>query len=335
MAEPLQHHLVNGRSGDPAVLLSAANQSGTMLLDLGDLHALDASSLRRVDLALVSHAHLDHLVGFDQLLRHGLGREATIQLLGPAGIAARIGHKLLGYSWDLAEGYEQELCFRVREVAADGGWRDTRFRLRAGFRAEPAGEGAADPDGVVLRRPDLAVRAAPLRHHRADCLGYALHRPARASVHRDRLDAAGLPAGPWLAELKRALLAGEADEWPVSVSARAGESAAVRPLGALRGLASVVSGQHIAYCTDLSDRPENRAAVQRLAAGADLLLIESAFAADDAALAARRGHLTTRAAGEMARAAGVGAVEAFHFSPRYAGEEARLLAEVAEAFAGG
>ncbi len=66
----------------------------------------------------------------------------------------------------------------------------------------------------------------------------------------------------------------------------------------------------------------------------DILFIEAPFAGEDAALAAERAHLTTVAAGEIARAAQVRHVEPFHFSPRYAGQEQRMMAEVAEAFVG-
>jgi len=52
-------------------------------------------------------------------------------------------------------------------------------------------------------------------------------------------------------------------------------------------------------------------------------------------LAAERAHLTTAAAGQIAREAGVRRVEPFHFSPRYTGEEERMLSEVMAAFAGG
>jgi ribonuclease Z len=75
-------------------------------------------------------------------------------------------------------------------------------------------------------------------------------------------------------------------------------------------------------------------AIIALARDADLLFIESSFADADVDQASRRAHLTTTAAGEIARAAGVRRVEAFHFSPRYEGEEERLLAEVHTAFAG-
>ena len=45
-----------------------------------------------------------------------------------------------------------------------------------------------------------------------------------------------------------------------------------------------------------------------------------------------RAHLTTTAAGEIARAAGARRVEPFHFSPRYEGEEEVMIAEVMDAF---
>ncbi|MGC2116579.1 MAG: hypothetical protein WA656_18810, partial [Pseudolabrys sp.] len=75
----------------------------------------------------------------------------------------------------------------------------------------------------------------------------------------------------------------------------------------------------------------NRAAIIALALNADLLFIEAAFAEADAQLATERAHLTTDAAGRF-RAAGVRRVEPFHFSPRYSGQEARMMNEVMAAF---
>jgi hypothetical protein len=48
----------------------------------------------------------------------------------------------------------------------------------------------------------------------------------------------------------------------------------------------------------------------------------------DAALARDQAHLTSTAAGQIARQANVRRVEQFHFSARYAGEEERILGEV-------
>ena len=98
---------------------------------------------------------------------------------------------------------------------------------------------------------------------------------------------------------------------------------------------TVTPGQKIAYVTDAADTAANRRAIIELAQDADLLFIEAAFAAADAALAAERAHLTTAAAGQIAREARVQRIEPFHFSPRYAGEEERMLSEVMAAFGGG
>jgi len=106
------------------------------------------------------------------------------------------------------------------------------------------------------------------------------------------------------------------------------------PLASLRDVLTVTAGQKVVYVTDAADTAANRAAIIRLAQGADLLFIETAFAEADFALAADRAHLTTAAAGRIAREAGLRRIEPFHFSPRYAGEEARLMDEVMTAFAG-
>jgi len=103
-------------------------------------------------------------------------------------------------------------------------------------------------------------------------------------------------------------------------------------LGALRPVATVTPGQKIGYVTDVANTTANREAIVRLVLNADLLFIEATFAEADAVLAAERAHLTTTAAGSIARAAAVRRVEPFHFSPRYGGQEDRLVNEVMLAF---
>src|SRR5205823_7034556 len=148
------------------------------------------------------------------------------------------------------------------------------------------------------------------------------------NVWKSRLDARGFTTGQWLQALKAAMVAGAPDDQPI----RVGEGD-VRPLGELRELVTVSRGQKIVYVTDVADTAANREAIARLAHEADLFFIEARFAAADTNQARHRAHLTTTAAGEIARAAGVRRIEPFHFSPRYDGEEERMLAEVFAAFA--
>jgi ribonuclease Z len=171
----------------------------------------------------------------------------------------------------------------------------------------------------------------PLEHRDTVSLGFAIEEAAHVNVWKNRLVEMGLPVGAWLRDLKRAVLEDRPAETPILVGAPV--SRPIR-LDALRDAVTVTAGQKIAYVTDVADTPANRAAIIDLARGADVLFIEAVFARADAGLARQRAHLTTTAAGEIARAAAARRVEPFHFSARYAGDEPRLLAEVMAAFSG-
>jgi ribonuclease Z len=204
-----------------------------------------------------------------------------------------------------------------------------RFRLKGGFAGEEIGRGAG-VDGVLHREAGYRVSTAILEH-RTPCLAFAIEEAAHVNVWKNRLAELGLPVGAWLHALKRAVVEARPDDHPIRIAAPSFESREL-PLAALRHVVTVTPGQKIGYVTDAADTAGNRAAIIALVRNADLLFIEAVFAQADAALAAERAHLTTKAAGEIARAAGVRALEPFHFSPRYAGEEARMLDEVRAAF---
>ena len=326
MTPSFHARLVNGRFGDPALFVEQAHERAAMLFDLGDLHPLSARDLLRVEHAFVSHLHVDHFIGFDALLRVNVGRQKRIALAGPEGLADAVGHKLAAYSWDLIDRYDADLVFDLAELVAPERVRRSRFRFSRAFAREDEGEGDA-PGGVVASTPAWSVRAATLEHHGV-CLAFALTEPVHVNVWRDRVEARGLPIGAWLKPLKALVRDGAGDDAPVGLP-----DGTTAPLGTLRDLVTVERGQKIAYATDLRDTPTNRAAVAELAAGADTLFIEASFAVVDAERASDRAHLTTTAAGRIARAAGARRVEPLHFSPRYGNEKA-LLAEVSAAFTG-
>jgi ribonuclease Z len=332
---PLIHPLlVNGRFGDPAVFVETLFERRALLFDIGDIGALPARNVLKVDQVFVSHTHLDHFYGFDRLLRLLIGRAKSVALYGPPGFLAQVHHKLQGYQWNLVGGYADDLVFVGHELVAPGVLRRARFRLKTAFAGEELGDIRMIGD-VLHEEARYRVRVAVLEH-RLPCLAFALEETAHINVWKTRLEALGLPVGPWLRELKEAIVANAPDDVLIEIRASATEPASARlPLGQLRHLVTLTPGQKIAYVTDAADTSANRAAIAALVKEADLLMIETAFAAADAALAARRTHLTTAAAGEIARAARVRRVEPFHFSPRYADHEADMLREVQAAFGRG
>ncbi|MDE2263750.1 MAG: ribonuclease Z, partial [Gammaproteobacteria bacterium] len=107
------------------------------------------------------------------------------------------------------------------------------------------------------------------------------------------------------------------------------EREALPPVDAPEG-ALLASSPWVCYVTDVADTPRNREALASFLHGADLLFIETVFLDADRQHAARKAHLTARAAGEIARAAGVRTAVPFHFSPRYLGREDELRREFEE-----
>lgn len=145
--------------------------------------------------------------------------------------------------------------------------------------------------------PGLEVQ--PL-HHRIETYGYRLTEPDGRTLLPERLEAAGI-AGPDVGRLQREGTLGAVALNDVSVP---------RP------------GQRFAFVMDTAPC----AGAESLAAGADLLVSESTFSDDDAALAVQYRHLTAGQAGDLAAHGAVGTLVLTHFSARY-DDVSRLAAQ--------
>ena len=324
--------LINGPFGDPGLYAHLRWQSRSLLFDLGRNDSLTPGELLKVSDAFVSHCHMDHFIGFDNLLRLFLAREKALRLFGPEGILSCVEGKLKGYTWNLVEGYP--LSLEVSEVVS-GRVRSARFRAERGFAREDLGR-EAPFNGTLVDEDSFAVRAAVL-DHRIPCLAFALEEKTRLNVDKDFLGRLGIPPGRWLAELKQAIRSGRADDFEITARWRENglENSRSFALQEIRRLVRATVGQKVVYVVDTLFSEENQARIVALARGADSFFCEAPFLDEDRDQAALRFHLTARQAGHLARAAGARRLFVFHFSPRYSGMADRLYHEAATAFGGG
>ncbi len=310
--------LVNGVFGDPLLHLRLAHEKRSLLFDLGEGGRLPARLAHQVTDVFVSHAHLDHISGFLWLLRSRIGEFPVCRLYGPPGLAYHIAGFLRGVLWDRVGTRAPRF-----EVIEAGGESLQRFVLQAGDDTPRLVSDEEWADGVLLAEPGFRVRAVTLDHGGTPVLAFAYEPSRQIQVRKDRLRSLGLEAGPWLGGLKRRLLA---EELEASVRLPDGTVMAAGELG--RELTLVVPGKRLVYATDLADTPDNRARLVDLARHAHTLFCEAAFVEADGALAGRSGHLTARACGEIATAAGVARLIPFHFSRRYEKCPERLCEEI-------
>jgi ribonuclease Z len=132
--------------------------------------------LRRLDCVLLTHAHLDHLLGFGGLV-------ATLALL-------EAGHGLTVYGGAAALRAVRTL---LTEVVWPGG--------RPSFEVRSV---AIEP-GTIIEDDHLRVGAFPVSHRGAESFGFAFEEKSRPRMLPDRLAALDVPVGP----ARRRLLEGE------------------------------------------------------------------------------------------------------------------------------
>jgi ribonuclease Z len=322
--------LLNGPFGDPAFYVRLAHRREALLFDCGDLHALTPREGLKIAAVFISHAHIDHLIGFDALLRLFLYQDARLLIYGPPGMADRIEGRLSGYTWNLIEGYTLELT--VREWSVAGG-REVTFRAANAFRPEPE---RALPSGkdLLMESDHFRVRALPLDHGGITSLAFCLEEPLHVAIHKDALEARGYSPGPWLTRFKDRVRRGDPPGTTLEVPLQAGGEKHLS-LGELQGsIAHLERGMRITYVTDASPTPRNLEKIAAFAADSHLLAIEAVFAHNELDRAWERNHLTARLAGATGRRARALRLLVFHHSPRYQETPDLLAAEAHAAFAG-
>lgn len=311
--------LMGGVFGDPLVHVRLRNRKQSFLFDLGDPARLAARVAHQVSAVCLSHAHLDHIGGFVWFLRSRIGSFGPCTIFGPPETIARIEHFLSAITWDRIE--ENAPVFIVCEF---DGSRLKRARLRPGSPGEIL---AALPvkNGLLLEEDELSIRAVVCDHN-IPTVAYALVFHMEISVRKERLSASGLRPGPWLGRLKQCIAAQTPDtaiELPDGTRRRAsdlaGELTLIRP------------GKKLVYAADMADTSLNREKVIDLARGAHTLFCETAFATAEKDKAVATQHLTTLAAVEIARRAGVARLVPFHFSKRYEHDPGAIYAEILSA----
>lgn len=157
----------------PGLLVEAAGKR--ILVDCGEgtqrQLLRSGAGFRRLDRILLTHGHLDHVLGIP-------------------GLFSTLG---LRQSAD------------VMTIHAGQGTLDVVSRMLAGLwgagRAPIPVEFAPLIEGQVIEAGDFAIDCFPVRHRDTDSFGFVFESPARRHLLSDRLTALGVPDGPMRGEL--------------------------------------------------------------------------------------------------------------------------------------
>jgi ribonuclease Z len=321
---PLNLQPAGGPFDDPALLVAPNNADLWVLFDCGTLHGLKTRDLQKVRWLFLTHLHIDHLIGFDHLLRVRLFSPLPLTVYGPPGTLEILGHRLRSYAWNLTSG--SPFLIRVYELEAHKATRGARFGCHQSFVPEPLDEAglreAPEADATVGLTEGLSVRSHPVCHG-VPCLAYRLDRQSPPRFSLATAQSLGLTPGPWV----RQLISGQPVRQMVEGLPRDQDWLAER-------LLEPPVRYSLGYLTDTRLDAELSGQLASFFQGVDVLCCETAYLAEEAELAARNLHMTTTQVAQLAVQSQVQQLRLFHLSRRHceAGSE-KHLAEVRQVFA--
>jgi ribonuclease Z len=122
---------------------------------------------KRLTHVLITHGHLDHILGLGGLLSTFMRWEAIegLEVFGGRAALDRIHDLLYGV---VLRGVQPPIPIALREIKS----------------------------GVFFDAEDFTISAFPVTHRGSDCLGYLFEGKARRPFLADKAEALGIPAGP-------------------------------------------------------------------------------------------------------------------------------------------
>ncbi|HPQ39755.1 MAG TPA: MBL fold metallo-hydrolase [bacterium] len=308
---------------DPFLLIDFENESRVLLFDCGVRIWGRLKTILKLEHLFITHAHIDHIIGFDHIVRSLLGESAVLHIHGPEGIIDRLSSKLNGYDWDRSA--EQELILEINEYA--GGRRTTQTHA-CNRRFATTGPAVIAPwQGPIVREKSFSVYAVPVDHGGSNCHAYVMKEIDYARIHKELLEQLGEEPGPWVGELLQCFNDNELDGRMIQTGRGAYDAVRLA-----EDLIRVQKGRTVVYITDTVFQESWLSDLAAVAEGADLVVCESTFLEEDGDLAETYHHLTSVQAARIARKLHADRLMLFHISSRYHPQIFRAVQEARTIF---
>lgn len=258
------------------------NMTSTLLIHEGERFLLDCAEGTQRQILLSG-------LGFKDLRRVFLTHGHLDHILGLGGIASTFGRweaisriEIYGGRWALDRVRDlMKVVLRSKEVDLDIEYVEVK-------------------PGRLVEGKNLTVDAFAVTHRGTGCFGYVFQERTKRPFLVDRAEALGIPAGP---ERKR-LVAGESLHLPDG-----------RVIAPEQVLGPPVQGTKFVYVGDIARTDE----VIEPSRGADALVMEATYLAQDVEIARKFGHITAAESAQCARTAEVHELYLTHISRRYSG----------------
>ncbi|SHI43425.1 ribonuclease Z [Malonomonas rubra DSM 5091] len=317
----------SGLLDDPILLLRIRPTGHHLMFDCGQVHHLAKRTFTHLDAIFISHAHMDHWMGIDSVVRQLIAADKTVDIYGPPGIADKFEHRLRGYDWNLAEDYWSS--FRVHEIYPQRLDR-TLFSGPDSFDRIPLDPSTREGE-VVYGNKYLEV-CADSCDHRVESVIYRINERPVYLIDDTKLDELKLKPGAWLGKLKSCFL--HQRDFPAELKLTQIDGEDEREIvvsdvpGLVRKLSKPQTSHSIGYISDTGFTPENKEKILRLMQDVDLLICECTFLREAKDRARTSWHLCTDDVNELLAALQPAYFLPMHLSRSYSRRSEELYREL-------
>ncbi len=313
-----------GLIDDPILLLRTRPNGRHLMFDCGQIHHLAKRTFTNLEVIFISHAHMDHWMGIDSVVRQLIAAGKIVDIYGGPGLADKFEHKLSGYDWNLAEDYWSS--FRVHEIYPE----HIRCALFSGADSfiRKEFEPEARIGSLIYRNDYLEVHSAAC-DHRVPSQIFRIDENPDFRIDRNQLDKLGFLPGRWLAELKNCHLKKREFPEQISVPRRDGTDSVIHDVkGLSESLLKPQAKYSLGYVSDVGFTPENRKKIIELMTGVDLLISECTFLGEARERARNASHLCTEDVNQLLAELEPNYYLPMHLSRSYSRRSAELYQEL-------
>lgn len=329
MARLFHYKVVNNAFGDPCVFVRLLRERRALLFDVGDIRKIPFNEILKVSDIFVTHTHIDHFIGFDQVIRAVLRRTEPLRVYGPENIIDCVYGKLKGYTWNLVSDYPLTI-----EVFAITEKKIHRAKFSASQRFKIEKLPSLPKQEVILQEPLFKVKALVLSHG-ISVIAYCLEEDYHININKVELEKKGFEIGPWLGEFKK-LIKLHYDYAPfnmlkpknpylkLNINTPKGQFS----IEELFDILKITKGEKLSYVMDVAPKESNINKIINFVKGSDILFCEAYFLSKDIERAMERNHLTAALTGKIAKEAEVDDLVILHISPKYIDNPQEVYKEV-------
>lgn len=292
---------------DICILLKIENHSYNYICECGEAKNLTVKECQNTNAIFISHTHIDHFVNFDTILRHQIGIQRKVTIVGPSGIIDQVQHRIKSYCWNLIK--EDAIAYEVREILNEGMYKSAVLRPPFWKKEEEK-----EVHKRTIFEEDRFEVDYEILDHKTNSIAYLFKAEDKIKVTLNN----DFKGGKWVATLKEAFLLQD-EEKEIAING------VLYTSKELFHLIKSEKGKRLGIIMDHAANPENHLKIKNMFSFCDEVYIECFYKDEDKDFATKNFHSYASKSGEIMKACKVKNAIPVHFSRKYKEEDIEEL----------